>query len=94
MAMGAYDYFKETGRRIPQDVAVVGFDNQLLNAAQVRPALTTIALPHYEMGTQAAQLALGSANGDAPRRVELPCRLITRKPTGRGGGPTPGRGRA
>ncbi len=79
MAMGAYDYRKETGRWIPQDVAVVGFDNQLLIAAEVRPALTTIALPHYEMGRQAVQLALGHANGAGPRQVALPCRLVRRK---------------
>ena len=81
MAMGAYDYLKETGRRIPQDVAVVGFDNQLLIAAQVRPALTTIALPHYEMGKHAVQQALGHAKDAAPRQVALPCRLVTRKST-------------
>ena len=61
------DYLKETGRRIPQDVAVVGFDNQLLIAAQVRPALTAIALPHYELGKQAVQLALSHAT-DAESR--------------------------
>jgi LacI family transcriptional regulator len=82
MAMGAYDYLKETGRKIPQDVAVVGFDNQLLIAAQVRPPLTTIALPHYEMGKRAVQLVLGHTNGDAePEQVTLPCQLITRKST-------------
>jgi len=81
MAMGAYDYLKETGRKIPQDVAVVGFDNQLLIATQVRPALTTIALPHYEMGKHAAQLALGHPDGAAPQQIKLPCRLVTRKST-------------
>lgn len=81
MAMGAYDYLKETGRRIPQDVAVVGFDNQLLIAAQVRPALTTIALPHYEMGRQAVQLALSHPDGAGSRQAALPCRLVIRKST-------------
>src|SRR3712207_6806181 len=46
MAMGAYEALKERGLRIPEDVAVVGFDNQELIAAQLRPALSTIALPH------------------------------------------------
>jgi LacI family transcriptional regulator len=82
MAMGAYDYLKETGRRIPQDVAVVGFDNQLLISAQVRPPLTTIALPHYEMGKRSVQLALSHANGMTdPQQVTLPCRLVARKST-------------
>ena len=80
--MGAYDYLKETGRRIPQDVAVVGFDNQWLVATQIRPTLTTIALPHYEMGKRAVQLALGQDDGEAgPEQVTLPCRLVTRKST-------------
>ena len=45
MAMGAYDAIKERGLSIPGDVAVVGFDNQELIAAYLRPRLTTIALP-------------------------------------------------
>ncbi len=48
--MGAYEAFKELGLRIPEDVAVVGFDNLELIASHLRPALSTIALPHYEMG--------------------------------------------
>jgi LacI family transcriptional regulator len=79
MAMGAYDYLKETGRRIPQDVAVVGFDNQFLVATQIRPPLTTIALPHYEMGKRAAELALEHPDKSGPKQAVLPCKLITRK---------------
>jgi LacI family transcriptional regulator len=82
MAMGAYDYLKETGRRIPHDVAVVGFDNQWLVATQIRPTLTTIALPHYEMGKRAVQRALGHPDDEAgPEQVALACRLVTRKST-------------
>ena len=81
MAMGAYDYLKESGRKIPQDVAVVGFDNQLLIATQVRPPLTTIALPHYEMGKHAVQLALSHADRAAAQQITLPCHLVTRKST-------------
>ena len=81
MAMGAYDFLKETGRRIPQDVAVVGFDNQWLIATQVRPTLTTIALPHYEIGKRAVELALTHPDKAAPQRTVLPCKLITRKST-------------
>ena len=62
-------------------MAVVGFDNQLLIAAQVRPALTTIGLPHYEMGKQAAQLALSHGSGADPQQTALPCRLVIRKST-------------
>jgi LacI family transcriptional regulator len=49
-AIGTYEALKERGLRIPDDVAVVGFDNQELIAAHLRPALSTVALPHREMG--------------------------------------------
>jgi LacI family transcriptional regulator len=79
LAMGAYDYLKETGRRIPRDVAIVGFDNQWLIATQIRPALTTVALPHYEMGRHSVELALGHLDESSPQQMALPCELITRK---------------
>ncbi len=79
LAMGAYDYLKETGRRIPRDVAVVGFDNQWLIATQIRPALTTVALPHFEMGRRSVELALGHLDESGPQQTALPCQLITRK---------------
>jgi LacI family transcriptional regulator len=53
MAMGAYRAAHELGLRIPDDVSVVGFDNQELIADGLYPGLTTVALPHYEMGAWA-----------------------------------------
>ncbi|WP_426004635.1 LacI family DNA-binding transcriptional regulator [Paenarthrobacter sp. NyZ202] len=50
MAMGAYDAIKERGLTIPGDIAVIGFDNQELIAAYLRPKLTTVALPFEQMG--------------------------------------------
>lgn len=50
MAMGAYDALRKLNLRIPEDVAVMGFDNQELIAAHLYPPLTTMQLPHYEMG--------------------------------------------
>ena len=55
MAMGAYRAIQESGLTIPDDVSVVGFDNQQLIAAELFPGLTTMALPHYEMGQWAVQ---------------------------------------
>jgi LacI family transcriptional regulator len=49
--MGVYDALKEKGLRIPDDVSVVGFDNQELLAAHSRPPLTTIRIPYFEMGS-------------------------------------------
>lgn len=80
MAMGAYDALKEMGRTIPQDVAVIGFDNREVIAAHMRPALTTIALPYYEMGQWGVEYLLGQ-NGAArePVQAVLDCPLVERR---------------
>ena len=57
-AFGAYQALGELGLRVPHDVAVIGFDNQELLAANLRPPLTTVALPHYEMGAWAVRYLL------------------------------------
>ena len=84
-AMGAYEAIKVRGLRIPDDVAVVGFDNQEIIADELIPGLTTVALPHYEMGQRAAERALelathnGKQNPSPGAEVELaPCRLVER----------------
>lgn len=53
-AWGAYNALAEIGLRIPDDVAIIGFDNQTIIAESLHPALTTMELPHYEMGRWAA----------------------------------------
>jgi LacI family transcriptional regulator len=63
MAMGVYDALRKLGKRIPEDVAVVGFDNQELIAAHLHPGLSTIQLPHYEMGLWAVQKLLAIIGG-------------------------------
>jgi LacI family transcriptional regulator len=55
MAMGAYAAIAELGLRVPDDIAVIGFDNQEVIAAHLRPPLTTIELPHFAMGYRALQ---------------------------------------
>ena len=57
LAIGVLAGLRAAGKRVPQDVAVVGFDNIAL-AAQVEPALTTIAQPMRELGMTAARLLL------------------------------------
>lgn len=64
MAMGLYQAAAERGLRIPEDLSVVGFDNQELIADGLRPGLTTVALPHYEMGAWAVETLI--------RRIEDP----------------------
>jgi len=80
MAMGAYDAAKQFGFMIPDDIAIVGFDNLEVIAAQLRPPLTTMELPHYQMGQWAVQYLLEHADGGdlAPVQHTIACRLIER----------------
>lgn len=55
LAMGVYRAATELGLRIPQDLSIVGFDNQEFVADGIFPGLTTIELPHYDMGVWAAE---------------------------------------
>ncbi|MGI9048846.1 MAG: LacI family DNA-binding transcriptional regulator [Rubrobacteraceae bacterium] len=80
-AMGAYEALKELGLYIPQDVAVVGFDNQALIADQLRPPLSTVALPHYEMGRWAVNYLIkhAGAGETPPIRSTLDCVYVERE---------------
>lgn len=81
IAMGVYRAAATLGLRIPDDLSVVGFDNQELIAVELRPQLTTLQLPHFEMGRRATSrlidIMLGS--GDPTPKVErLRCAVIER----------------
>ncbi len=80
MAMGAYDAIKEARLRIPEDIALVGYDNQLSVADALRPRLTTMQLPHYEMGAWAVRYLMGQlgAADDEPQVHRMPCPLVSR----------------
>lgn len=82
MAMGAYRAAQELGLRVPHDVSVVGFDDQTYIAEGLYPGLTTVALPHLEMGTWAAERLLGLIEAGGPGPTEeatyLPCPLVPR----------------
>jgi LacI family transcriptional regulator len=52
---------------IPNDVAVVGFDNHELIAAHLNPPLSTLELPHYQMGRWAVEYLVEHADGDLPQ---------------------------
>lgn len=81
MAIGALHYLKEIGRRVPQDISVVGFDD-LPHAAYVNPALTTVHLPLYQVGVLACERLVGRIQGDGqPVRAVLPTHLVVRKST-------------
>lgn len=80
MALGCYSALAELGLKVPEDVAVIGFDDRDL-ARQTRPPLTTLILPHYEMGRIAAELLIDSAGGlnVRPNQIKVECELVERE---------------
>jgi LacI family transcriptional regulator len=69
MAMGAYRAAAEHGLSIPDDLSIVGFDNQEIIADSLYPGLTTVALPHYEMGAWAVEVLVGILSGQQELRL-------------------------
>lgn len=81
MAMGAYDALRKLGIGIAQDVAIVGFDNEEIIAAHLYPPLTTVQLPHYQMGEWAVRYLIehGARVPDgAPIQHRIECPLVKR----------------
>ncbi|WP_125776619.1 LacI family DNA-binding transcriptional regulator [Antribacter gilvus] len=68
LAMGVYRAATELGLRIPHDLSIVGFDNQEFVADGVFPGLTTIELPHYDMGVWATEQLFDRIEG-GPRKA-------------------------
>jgi LacI family transcriptional regulator len=78
LALGAYQALADAGLDVPADVSVVSFDDDLI-ASWVKPQLTTVALPHYELGRAAIQVLLESEQRSPdgqPRihRIPMPLR--------------------
>jgi LacI family transcriptional regulator len=84
MALGCYDAFVARGVVCPDRISVVGF-NDMPFAAWFYPPLTTVRLPHYEIGVRAADLLLERLRDpDAdPAQVMLEPELVVRASTGR-----------
>lgn len=79
MAMGALRALRQAGRRVPDDVAVVGFDD-IDNARYTEPALTTVRQPTVEMGREMVRLVLRLSAGEpAESPVILPTELVVRE---------------
>jgi DNA-binding LacI/PurR family transcriptional regulator len=80
MAAGAIGVLRAAGRRIPEDVAVVGFDDSSI-AETSDPALTSVRQPIEEMGREMVRLLLEQASrpGSVPRKVILATRLVRRR---------------
>ena len=79
IALGVYDALKERGLRIPGDVSVVGYDDREI-ARFMRPALTTVVLPHTAMGHQAAEALVDGhvLPGVRQPQIKVECPLVPR----------------
>lgn len=79
LAVGALDALRELQISVPNDVALVGFDNSLASA-QKRPPLTSVEMPFLEMGKRAAEVLLEKRVHEPKETIQrLPCQLIVRE---------------
>ena len=74
-AIGAIQALRESGKRVPQDVSVVGFDD-IQSAAYQNPALTTVRQPLRQMGVIAAETLLSRVNSSRP--AEYPPEIVVK----------------
>jgi len=81
MAVGAYDAVKSRGLRVPEDISVVGFDDEDL-ASYMVPPLSTVLLPHEEMARWAVGALLdqneGISSHRSARKIKIECPLVER----------------
>jgi DNA-binding LacI/PurR family transcriptional regulator len=77
MAAGALVALQRAGRRVPEDVAVGGFDDSSI-ATATHPHLTTIRQPYPRISAEMVRLLIGLIDGDEPSAVIVPTELIVR----------------
>jgi len=82
LALGCMDALRDMGVLVPENVSVVGYDD-ILFLDRMSPALTTVAVPKYEMGSQATKtlLAMLGGKGSAPVILRMQPRLVVRNST-------------
>jgi LacI family transcriptional regulator len=91
IARGVADALREAGRRVPEDVALVGYDNWDIFAGTNRPPLTSVDMCLKELGRRAAGELLDAIDGRPSHGLRrLPCRLVIRESTGPVRRPAPG----
>ena len=73
IAMGTYQAAAEFGLAIPGDISVVSFDDSDL-ASWLRPRLTSVAIPHFELGRRAVEILLAAEKPTGVQRVPMPLR--------------------
>jgi DNA-binding LacI/PurR family transcriptional regulator len=84
LAIKVMGVIRELGLRIPEDVAIAGFDD-ILRSAYTVPPLTTVRQPAARIGQRAAKLLLeriGKPVDNEPVHERVPCELVVRKSSG------------
>ncbi|MFF7651554.1 LacI family DNA-binding transcriptional regulator [Streptomyces sp. NPDC007983] len=82
IARGALDILRERGHRVPEDVAVMGFDNWQVLTSASRPPLTSVDMSLEQVGRAAAHALFGAIAGAPRTGVEtLACRVVIRGST-------------
>ncbi|PZG20025.1 LacI family transcriptional regulator [Micromonospora craterilacus] len=83
VAAGVADSLRDLGRRIPDDVAIVGYDNWEFFAADCRPSLTTVDLNLEQLGATAVNHLFAALDGNGGAGlIRQPGRLVVRESTG------------
>lgn len=82
IAAGVVTWAHRHGIRIPEDLSVVGYDDQQLVAAELDPPLTTVSLPHAAMGRWAMEVALGLREADTASPHLMDCPIVRRASVG------------
>ncbi|WP_427175214.1 LacI family DNA-binding transcriptional regulator [Arthrobacter sp. 92] len=85
-ATGVLLFAASAGIRVPEQLSVVGYDDQEFVAANLVPALTTVALPHAEIGAETAKRLIDiierRSTSTRPEKVLMKCPLVIRKSSG------------
>jgi DNA-binding LacI/PurR family transcriptional regulator len=78
MAAGALAALTRAGRRVPEDVAIGGFDDSQI-ATNTQPPLTTVRQPYPRIGAEMVRLLLSLIDGESPAAVIIPTDLVVRE---------------
>jgi len=78
MAAGAISVLQAAGRRVPEDVAVGGFDDSAI-ALSTTPTLTTMRQPFDRISSELVRMLLESIGGEQPATITLPTVLVERE---------------
>src|SRR5699024_10432956 len=80
MARGALNALQESGKRVPQDIAIAGFDDSPI-ASATDPALTTMRQPFERISQEMVRLLISVIDGETAATVTLPTTLVIREST-------------